>query len=192
MKEEEADSCSPTSGDCRYEEACEALASSDPTGFLWCTEDTSLTVAVLPSLPEILIRVQSRWACIFHATALWIPCPGFSQLCPVTHHFTCVCASHQTVVFFGLVWFFFWASTVTFLKYLALFAVGGMSLVCSRWIISATTCCQVGWQSMDCLWITLCVYAWAGYSMEGTYGLDFLYFCPSARAWSNLTKESIF
>lgn len=54
---------------------------------------------------------------------------------------------------------FFGASTLTSLKYLALFAVGEVRLVYSRWVISATmwSCCQVGWQSMDCLWITLCI-----------------------------------
>lgn len=101
---------------------------------------------------------------------------------------TRVCASHQTVgVFFG-------ASTVTSLKYLALFAVGEMRLVYGRWVISATTwrCCRVGWQSMDCLRITLCVCAWAGHSLEGTYGLSFLCFWASAGAWSNPTKEGIF
>lgn len=59
---------------------------------------------------------------------------------------------------------------MTSLKYLALFAVGEMRLVYSRWVISATmwNCCQVGWQSTDCLWITLCECAWAGHSLEGT------------------------
>lgn len=101
---------------------------------------------------------------------------------------TCVCASHQTVRgFLG-------ASTLTSLKYLALFAVGEVRLVYSRWVISATmwSCCQVGWQSMDSLWITLCVCAWAGHSLEDTYGLSFLCFCASAGAWSNPTKEGIF
>lgn len=56
-------------------------------------------------------------------------------------------------------------------KYLALFAVGEMRLVYSRWLISATTwsCCQEGWQSVECLWmIFVCVCAWAGHSLEGT------------------------
>lgn len=70
----------------------------------------------------------------------------------------------------------FGAGTVTSLKYLALFAVGGMG----------HSCCHVGWQSMDCLWITLCVPG------LGTYGLSFLCFCPLAGAWSNPTKEGIF
>lgn len=102
---------------------------------------------------------------------------------------TCVCASHQTV----RVFLSFGASTVTTLKYLALLAAGGIRLVYSRWVISATTwsCCQVGWQSMDCLGITLRVCAWAGHSLKGTYILN-LCFCPSTGAWSNPTKEGIF
>lgn len=45
------------------------------------------------------------------------------------------------------VFFCFGASTVTSLEYVALFAVDGMG----------HSCYHVGWQSMDCLWITLCV-----------------------------------
>lgn len=121
-------------------------------------------------------------------TALGIPCLGFSQLCHVATC-TCVCASHRTVRGF----LSFGASTVTSLKHLALFAVGGMRLVYSRWVISATTwsCCQVGWQSTDCLWITLHVCAWAEHSLEGIYRLNFCFY-SSAGAWSYPTKEGIF
>lgn len=82
---------------------------------------------------------------------------------------------------------------MTSLKYLALFAVDGMRMVYSKWVISATTwsCCLVGWRSIDCFWITLCVCAWAGHSLKGTYRLS-LCFCLSAGAWSNPTKGSIF
>lgn len=91
------------------------------------------------------------WDCIL-GSLLWLqpalPCNCYCHL----HLCLCLTPHCQGCLFFG----FFGASTVTSLKYLALFAVGGMGHSCSH----------VGWQSTGlfvdnplcaCLWITLCV-----------------------------------
>lgn len=122
---------------------------------LWCTEDASLTVAVLPSLPTNTHLSSVKMSmyivlcdCIVDSLS-WLQ-PALPLTC---HLHLCLCLTPDCQGFF------FGASTLTSLKYLALFAVGEVRLVYSRWVISATmwSCCQVGWQSMDCLWITLCV-----------------------------------
>lgn len=121
-------------------------------------------------------------------------CTGDSLSChqptlPCCHLHLCLCLTPDCQGFS-----FFWSEHCDFSE-VSLFVVGGMRLVYSRWVICATTwscCCWVGWQSMDSLWITLCVCAWAGHSLEGTYRLSFLCFCPSVGTWSNPTKEGIF
>lgn len=76
------------------------------------------------------------------------------------------------------------------------FAAGEMRLVYSRWLITAITwkCCQVGCQSMDCLWMA-CLSA----PGQGAFQRAFMDWpsyasgcCASALAWSNPIKEGCF